>query len=156
MGTSALVNGKDDEETDSMSSIVRRLVQVITFGFVRARRAQLVFSKNNSIPLLDSRAYDHLIIGRKKGLSAGREGKTAFLDSERQRINIINALTPVSRRHASLTWNPEERKYELEDLGSTYGTKVDGKMLIPGTVALLDEKSRVCLGKRAICFEVLY
>lgn len=53
----------------------------------------------------------------------------------------------VSSLHASVTWNPKVRRWELRDLGSHNGTFVDGDRVVPGQRAPLLEGSRVVFGR---------
>ena len=58
--------------------------------------------------------------------------------------------TGISRRHVMITW--DGRRAQVEDLGSTNGTKLDGE---PLRKAILEPESVVTLGRTRIVFRVL-
>ncbi|MGO4595863.1 FhaA domain-containing protein [Leifsonia sp. 2TAF2] len=58
--------------------------------------------------------------------------------------------TGISRRHVMITW--DGHRAQVEDLGSTNGTKLDGE---PLRKAILEPESVVTLGRTRIVFRVL-
>lgn len=58
--------------------------------------------------------------------------------------------TGISRRHVMITW--DGHRAQVEDLGSTNGTKLDGQ---PLRKAILEPESVVTLGRTRIVFRVL-
>ncbi|MBW8871686.1 MAG: DUF3662 and FHA domain-containing protein [Leifsonia sp.] len=58
--------------------------------------------------------------------------------------------TGISRRHVMITW--DGHRAQVEDLGSTNGTKLDGE---PLRKAILEPESVVSLGRTRIVFRVL-
>jgi pSer/pThr/pTyr-binding forkhead associated (FHA) protein len=60
--------------------------------------------------------------------------------------------TYVSRRHASLIWN-EARPY-LTDLGSSYGTRLNGEALRPQQVVGLNPGDHISLGGCVLAYDI--
>jgi pSer/pThr/pTyr-binding forkhead associated (FHA) protein len=60
--------------------------------------------------------------------------------------------TYVSRRHASLIWN-EARPY-LTDLGSSFGTRLNGESLRPQQVVALNPGDHISLGGCVLAYDI--
>lgn len=84
---------------------------------------------------------EDLIIGRNSGTNylsvRNRKGKTLCWFSNTRSLDI-------SRSHLMLRFTKGE--LYAEDLGSTNGTKIDGKMIEPNTPIKLKQHSDICLG----------
>lgn len=74
----------------------------------------------------------------QSGVTIGRAGENALTVTDRN----------LSRRHASLSLT--DRKIMLTDLGSSNGTKVDGKRIEPNVPVQINTKSKVELGGVAL------
>ncbi len=74
----------------------------------------------------------------QSGVTIGRAGENALTVTDRN----------LSRRHASLSLT--DRKIMLTDLGSSNGTKVDGKRIEPNVPVQINTKSKVELGGIAL------
>jgi DNA-binding NtrC family response regulator len=80
-----------------------------------------------------------------KALIAGREAGDD--------INLVIDDGSMSRRHAR--FRRQGNAIEVEDLGSTNGTFLNGARLPPNTAAPLDAASVVRLGQTLVCFEAM-
>jgi hypothetical protein len=88
------------------------------------------------------------IIGRN---STGHETK-AHLDLSKFQGEDLG----VSRRHAQLRYDPQDKTVRLTDMRSANGTYVNGQKLHPGEVRVLRHGDRLRLGKLEIGITILH
>lgn len=62
----------------------------------------------------------------------------------------------VSRRHAYLRYNPQDKTIRVADMGSANGTFVNGQKLHPGEVRVLRHGDRLRLGRLDIGATILH
>lgn len=60
----------------------------------------------------------------------------------------------VSKRHALISYDRRERRFQIEDCWSSHGTFINGNPLSPGGSATLKPGDRVDLATTAVAFEV--
>ena len=60
----------------------------------------------------------------------------------------------ISREHAIILFDEDEARYEIEDLESTNGTKVNGKRIAPNTPTPLTLGDKIEVGYTLMQFEL--
>ena len=71
--------------------------------------------------------------------------RSVVIGRNHRQCDVILLHPTVSRRHARLTLTPDN-KLQVEDLGSTNGTSIDGTPVAPGTVHPLEAGNRIKFG----------
>ena len=80
------------------------------------------------------------------------EGDPGVISVGRATSNDIVIYHPsVSRRHASVHADFSSQTFRMADLGSSYGTEIDGKRLERDAKTLLANGANLVLGKSAHC-----
>jgi len=92
--------------------------------------------------------YLIMVRGGMTGAMFRVDGRTTSLGRSVENTHSIHDAT-VSRRHASLTHDADGRTW-LTDLGSSNGTYIDGKRLIPHQPVRLEQGGRIQLGASTV------
>lgn len=96
-------------------------------------------------------------LGRLLIMNGGFEGMSYALDGREVMIgrnpttNITLLDEGISREHALILYDEDERKFLIEDLASTNGTKLNGKRVRSATLAEGDE---IKIGQTIFRFEL--
>lgn len=60
----------------------------------------------------------------------------------------------VSRRHAMLSYQPASSQWLIEDMGSGFGTKINGELMMPGQIHTLVPGDHIWLGGCVLVYDV--
>lgn len=115
---------------------------------MRGIKAELVFG-SFTIDL----KHEKMLLGRNADGSFNE--LQIYARTQGSSIVISKHVGTVSRNHALLEWNDTQKEYTITDLSSTYGTKVNGKKIIPGKKVVLVNEDTVELGSW-LRFTILY
>lgn len=104
--------------------------------------------QEKSFQLTDQQLMTGQIVGRN---SSGHDPK-AQLDLSKFQGEDLG----VSRRHAHLRYDPQDKTVRLTDMRSANGTYINGQKLHPGEVRVLRHGDRLRLGKLEIGVTILH
>ncbi len=70
-------------------------------------------------------------------------------------LSALGAIAEkVSRRHAMLSYQPASSQWLIEDMGSGFGTKINGELMMPGQVHTLVPGDHIWLGGCVLVYDV--
>jgi hypothetical protein len=127
----ANLEGLRDDYFDATSTLVLRL------------RGQ-----EKSFQLTDQQLMPGQIVGRNSSVHDPK----AHLDLSKFQGEDLG----VSRRHAHLRYDPQDKTVRLTDMRSANGTYINGQKLHPGEVRVLRHGDRLRLGKLEIGITILH
>jgi len=110
-------------------------------------------------------AVRHILLICTTGLKVDvPAGKDAIIGRRDRFVNFVpdidlaglkNISSKVSRRHALLTSRPQDNRLYIEDMGSGFGTKVNGDMLLMGDRHRLQPGDHIWLGGCVLAYDII-
>ncbi len=91
---------------------------------------------------VDNELHCELLTSSKKNITVGR--------SDQADVEVFN--TSVSRQHLEISW--EKGVLQVTDLGSSYGTWIDGEQLVPHVSETLGVDTEIKLGNLSMWYEL--
>lgn len=146
-------NAPLNEETADLDKtyLVTNLLGEYELGDDPWKWGQFLFQENYLLILEIKGTNNQIIISPRKKVILGRSGAEATVAEEENEGILVDfqqlggLLAGVSRQHAQMTFN--DHLVTVKDLGSTNGTRINGRKLDPHAPRLLREGDELQLGK---------